>query len=78
MTDIDRDTHRPQMMDIEEAAVYLRMPVSKIRTLCQDRAQTRMGDNALPHFRVGRALYFTMSSLIKWVREMKKSVGAKR
>jgi Helix-turn-helix domain len=69
--------HKPQMMDIEQASEYLRIPVDKIRTLCQERAQTRMGDNRLPHFRVGRALYFTQSALIHWVQKMKKTGGAK-
>ena len=69
--------HKPQMMDIEDASEYLRIPVDKIRTLCQERAQTRMGDNRLPHFRVGRALYFTQSALIHWVQKMKKTGGAK-
>ena len=69
--------HKPQMMDIQQASEYLRIPVAKIRTLCQDRAQTRMGDNRLPHFRVGRATYFTQSALIHWVQKMKKTGGAK-
>jgi hypothetical protein len=71
------ETHKPQMLDIEQASEYLRIPVAKIKTLCQTRAQERMGENALPHFRVGRALYFTQSALIHWVQKMKKTGGAR-
>jgi Helix-turn-helix domain len=67
----------PRMMSIEEASDFLRIPVSKIKVLCQTRAQTRMGDNRLPHFRVGRALYFTQSLLIDWINRMKKSGSMK-
>jgi hypothetical protein len=77
MTDAHDTPRKPQMMSIEEASGYLRIPVAKIRTLCQERAQTRMGENRLPHFRVGRALYFTQSALIHWIRKMKKTGGAK-
>jgi Helix-turn-helix domain len=61
----------PRMMSVEEAAEYLRMSVAKVKTLCQQRAQERMGEYALPHFRVGRAVYFTHSALVWWIQKMK-------
>jgi len=62
-------TDTPTMMNIEQAAAFLQMPVSKVRTLCQTRAQERMGEKRLPFIRVGRAVYFTRSTLIGWIRK---------
>lgn len=52
----------PLLMDMEEAAGYMRIPVG---TLYQKV-------NEIPHMKVGKRLVFSDRSLIRWMQRRKK------
>lgn len=53
----------PRMMNIEEAAEYLRIPVG---TLYQKA-------NEIPHEKVGKRLIFTDRGLVRWMRRTNRN-----
>ena len=50
--------HPPRLMNIEEAAEYLRVPVSNIYHRIDE----------IPHEKVGKRLVFTDRALMRWVK----------
>lgn len=60
-----------ELLDIAELAARLKVPKGTIYELCRNRS--RIHGKALPHFKVGRRLKFTWSSVCAWLTELEKA-----
>ena len=57
----------PRCMNIEEAAEFIRMPISTLYTKV----------NEIPHEKVGKRLVFTDRGLMRWMRRSGRQVSEK-
>jgi predicted DNA-binding transcriptional regulator AlpA len=56
----------PEILNVEQLAEFLGVPVNTIHGLTRKRARTRH-DNPLPYLSIGKRLYFRRESIESWL-----------
>jgi len=58
------------ILTITEVATLLKMKETQVYTMLRRRSQLRMGENAIPYFKVNGNVRFSANAIHSWIEKM--------